>query len=65
MKAANEAPEKYAAYIGISQVSNYINSEVDSLNYTMSRAHQAGNQKDVNKLKLLEDSIIKGEALYP
>ena len=40
MKAANKAPEKYAAYIGIGQVSNYINSEVDSRNYTMSQAHQ-------------------------
>ena len=33
MKAANKAPEKDAAYIGIGQVLNYINSEVDSLNY--------------------------------
>ena len=65
MKAANKAPEKYAAYIGIGQVSNYINSEVDSLNYTMSQAHQAGNQKDVDKLKLLEDSIKQGEAYTP
>ncbi|MFS0864868.1 alpha/beta fold hydrolase [Fredinandcohnia sp. 179-A 10B2 NHS] len=65
MKAANKAPEKYAAYIGIGQVSNYIDSEVDSLNFTMSQAHQAGNQKDVEKLKLLEDSIKKGEASTP
>ena len=65
MKAANKAPEKYAAYIGIGQVSNYINGEVDSLNYTISQAHQAGNQKDVDKLKLLEDSIKKGEAHTP
>ncbi|MFP3722575.1 alpha/beta hydrolase [Niallia circulans] len=65
MKAANKAPEKYAAYIGIGQVSNYINSEVDSLNYTISQAHQAGNQKDVDKLKLLEDSIKNGEANTP
>lgn len=65
MKAANKAPEKYAAYIGIGQVSNYINSEVDSLNYTISQAHQTGNQKDVDKLKLLEDSIKNGEANTP
>ena len=65
MKAANIAPEKYAAYIGIGQVSNYINSEVDSLNYAMNQAHQAGNQKDVDKLKLLEDSIKQGEAYTP
>ncbi|RFB12617.1 alpha/beta hydrolase [Bacillus sp. HNG] len=65
MKAANKAPEKYAAYIGIGQVSNYINSEVDSLNYTINQAHQAGNRKDVNELMLLEDSIKKGEAHTP
>ncbi|MEH7385819.1 alpha/beta hydrolase [Bacillus sp. JJ1521] len=65
MKAASIAPEKYAAYIGIGQVSNSTNSEVDSLNYTISQAHQAGNQKDVDKLKLLENSIKKGEAHTP
>ncbi|WP_449538530.1 alpha/beta fold hydrolase [Ferdinandcohnia sp. Marseille-Q9671] len=65
MKAADKAPEKFAAYIGIGQVSNYITSEVDSLTYTISEAQQAGNQKDVNKLKLLENSVKKGEASTP
>ncbi len=64
MKAPDKVPDKYAAYIGIGQVSNYMNSEVDSLNYTMSEANKAGNQKDVDKLKLLEDSIKIGST-YP
>ena len=64
MKAANKAPEQTCLYRDWSSF-YYINSEVDSLNYTMNEAHQAGNQKDVDKLKLLEDPIKKGEALYP
>ncbi len=65
MKAADKSPDKYAAYIGIGQVSNSINSEVDSLTYTISQANEAGNQKDVDKLKLLEESIKKGEEHTP
>ena len=65
LKAANENPEKYAAYIGIGQVSNNTISEMDSLEYTIEQAQQAGNLKDVDQLEFLRDSIKKGEALTP
>lgn len=65
MKAANRAPEKFAAYIGIGQVSNKINSEIDSLNYTIYEAQKAGNLKDVKELELLGESIQKGEGYTP
>jgi len=55
LKAVDKAPEKYAGYIGIGQVSNHTNSEIDSLEYTIRQAGQAGNVKDVEKLKSLED----------
>jgi L-proline amide hydrolase len=65
MQAAEQAPEKYAAYIGIGQVSNHINSESDSLEYTLQQAEKAGNEKDIEQLKLLEESIRNGETHTP
>jgi pimeloyl-ACP methyl ester carboxylesterase len=65
LKAASKNPEKYAAYIGIGQVSNHIISEMDSLEYTIRQAQQAGNLKDVDQLEFLRDSIKKGEAHTP
>ena len=44
-------------HIGIGQVSNSTVSEIDSLEYTISQAQQAGNLKDVDQLELLRDSI--------
>ena len=65
LKAASKNPEKYAAYIGIGQVSNNTISEMDSLEYTIRQAQQAGNLKDVDQLEFLRDSIKKGEAHTP
>lgn len=44
-------------HIGIGQVSNSTVSEIDSLEYIISQAQQAGNLKDVDQLELLRDSI--------
>lgn len=65
MKATDKSPEKFVAYIGIGQVSNSIDSEMDSLEYTMNQAQQAGKQKDVDRLKELEESIKNGENHTP
>ncbi|MFD1739563.1 alpha/beta fold hydrolase [Bacillus salitolerans] len=65
MKAAAVAPEKFVAYIGIGQVSDKVQSEVDSLEYTLRQATLAGNEKDVEKLKNLRDSIEGGERITP
>nr|WP_106785036.1 alpha/beta hydrolase [Lysinibacillus timonensis] len=65
LQAASKYPEHYAAYIGIGQVSNTIKSEMDSLNYTIQQAQQAGNQSDVEQLELLRDAIENGEAHTP
>lgn len=43
--AAYKAPEKYEAYIGIGQVSNMQESEIDNLNYTISEAKKPEIQK--------------------
>lgn len=65
LQAASLYPENYAAYIGIGQVSNITVSEMDSLEYTIHQAQQAGNQKDVAQLKLLRNSIKNGEEHTP
>lgn len=64
MKAAAKAPEKFNAYIGIGQVGNTIQSELDSLEYTIEQAKQAGNRDGLEKLSLLRSSIEQGVGLY-
>ncbi|MFC0216500.1 alpha/beta fold hydrolase [Paenibacillus chartarius] len=65
MKAAGRAPDKFAAYIGIGQVSDTVQSEKDSLDYTMNQAKQANNWGDVNKLEALRGAIEQGKQLTP
>ena len=65
MKAAADAPDKFVAYIGIGQVSSNIQSEMDSLEYTLNQAKQAKNKKDVKKLQQLSNLIKNGEENTP
>jgi L-proline amide hydrolase len=65
MKAAAKAPDKFAAYIGIGQVSEHVQSELDGLNYATEQAKQAGNHQDVAWLERLREPIARGEALTP
>lgn len=64
-KAVYEAPEKYEAYVGIGQMSDVIESEIESLNYCIDQAHQMGNYKDVEYLQELREDIDRGEMLTP
>ncbi|QGG50703.1 alpha/beta hydrolase [Lysinibacillus pakistanensis] len=63
--AAYKAPEKYEAYIGIGQVSNMQESEIDNLNYTISEAKKAGNTEDVKYLEGIAEKIHAGESVAP
>ncbi len=65
MKAAARAPEKYAAYIGIGQVADVVQSELDSLAFTIEQAKQDGNSKDVERLQQLLPLIEQGEEQTP
>ncbi|MFJ5718272.1 alpha/beta fold hydrolase [Neobacillus sp. NPDC093127] len=65
MKAASISPEKFTAYIGIGQVSDPIQSELDSLNFTIQHAKLAKNKNDVEKLESLKSLIETGESLTP
>lgn len=63
--AAYKAPEKYEAYIGIGQMSNMQESEIDNLNNTISEAKKAGNTEDVKYLEGVAEKILAGEAVTP
>ncbi|WP_036720495.1 alpha/beta fold hydrolase [Paenibacillus harenae] len=65
MQAAAAAPDKFHAYIGIGQVSDSIQSELDGLEYTLMQAVLAGNKRDITKLESLRDEISDGERLTP
>ncbi|TDL66334.1 alpha/beta hydrolase [Rhodococcus qingshengii] len=64
-QAASKAPEKYEAYIGIGQMSNTIESEIDGLNFTIEQAQKAGNTEDVLYLQGLTEKIKNGEMFTP
>lgn len=65
MRAVAKAPEKYYAYIGIGQVANTVQSELDSLEFTMEQAKLDGNSDDLERLMLLQQSIEQGKVLTP
>ena len=64
-QAAAKAPEKYEAYIGIGQMSNTIESEMNSLQYTIQQAQLKGNTEDVVYLQRLTEDINKGNTFTP
>jgi L-proline amide hydrolase len=65
VKAAKKVPERFAAYIGIGQVADTVQSEMDSLEYTINQAKLANHSKDVAELEALKESILRGEELTP
>lgn len=65
MQAAYKAPQKYEAYVGIGQMSDTVQSELDSLNYVMNKAKEAGNTDDISALQGVRGKIIKGETFTP
>ena len=65
IQAAYKAPEKYEAYIGIGQMSDTVESEIDILNYTIQQSQKVGNTEDVSYLQGLTEKIKKGETVVP
>nr|WP_240463771.1 alpha/beta hydrolase [Paenibacillus apiarius] len=65
MQAAQQAPEKYEAYIGIGQMSNTLESELDGLNFTIDQAKLSGNTTDVEYLQGLTEKVQSGDMLTP
>lgn len=65
MQAANKAPEKYESYVGIGQMSDTVESEMDSLNYVIERAQNARNTDEVSYLNGLTEKIKNGDTYTP
>jgi pimeloyl-ACP methyl ester carboxylesterase len=63
--AAAKEPELYRAYVGIGQMSDTIESELDGLNKCIEAAEEAGNSDDVTFLRDLVYSISEGKAITP
>lgn len=63
--AAAQNPELYQAYIGIGQMSNPIEGELNNLSKCIEAAKETGNEKDANYLKDLEQSILEGKMIAP
>lgn len=63
--AVAQRPDLYQAYIGIGQMSNTIQSELNTLEKCITDAENAGNKKDSEYLKSLETAISKGECITP
>lgn len=61
--AAYEAPEKYEAYIGIGQMSDTYQSELDSLHYCITQSQLSGNTADYEYLQTLLPKIENGDLL--
>jgi len=64
-QAASKAPEKYTAYVGIGQMSDTVESEIDGLNYVIQQAEKAGNTDAVQYLQELTEQIKNGELFTP
>jgi pimeloyl-ACP methyl ester carboxylesterase len=65
MQAAHKAPEKYEAYVGIGQMGDTVQSEIDGLNYVFTQAKQAGNADDLLELEGFANQIQNGDAFTP
>ena len=63
--AAAKEPNLYSAYVGIGQMSNTINSELDGLQKCIEAAESAGNKSDVAHLRELETSVAQGQGITP
>lgn len=63
--AVSQNPELYQAYVGIGQMADPIEGELNNLYKCIEAAEDAGNEKDTNYLKDLESSIAKGEIITP
>lgn len=65
MQAAYKAAEKYEAYVGIGQMSDTVENEIDSLNYSINQAQNDGNTDDVLYLQGLTEKIKNGDTFTP
>lgn len=62
---ANKYPEKYTAYIGIGQMADIQESEIDSLNFCIKKAKEKGNEKDYKYLQSIREEVESQTRITP
>ncbi len=65
IKAANLAPEKYLAYIGISQIGDFWSRELESLEYCLEKAIEQKNQQDIKEIESYRENVITHKLSLP
>ncbi len=65
IKAANKAPEKYLAYIGIGQIGDFWSRELESLEYCLSQATLQNNSKDIKDIEACRKNVIDHKGTFP
>lgn len=63
--AAAKEPTLYSAYVGIGQMSNTINSELNGLQKCIEAAKREGNEDDIAYLRGLDEAISQGQRITP
>ncbi|MEK3686333.1 alpha/beta fold hydrolase [Paenibacillus sp. FSL R10-2736] len=64
-QAVSKAPDKFSAYIGIGQTANWVNSELESLQFMIDQARLAGNNAEAEELEHLREPVTTGDAISP
>ncbi|WNS46294.1 alpha/beta hydrolase [Paenibacillus sp. MMS20-IR301] len=65
LQAADKAPDKFSAYIGIGQMAGWVSSELESLQFVIDQAKLAGNDAEADQLELLRGPVTAGEKITP
>jgi pimeloyl-ACP methyl ester carboxylesterase len=64
-QAAYKAPGKYTAYVGIGQMSDLQESELDSLEYCIQEAKKQNDETDYDYLQSIYEKVKSGDMLTP
>lgn len=62
---ASQYAEKYIAYIGIGQLADPLESELDSLNFCIQQAENKGNKKDYEYLQSIREEVESKKIITP
>jgi L-proline amide hydrolase len=65
IKAANLAPEKYLAYIGIGQIGDFWSRELESLEYCLEQATHKNHLQDIKEIESYREEVINHKKTFP
>ena len=65
IKAANKAPKKYLAYIGLGQIGDFWSRELESLEYCLTQATLQKNEEDIKAINACRESVLGHKDTFP